>query len=217
MRAERNRRLLYGLLLTSALAGSAAPVSAERCQYLDVYVEPGGMAGSADLEGLRSAYLDLYRGAAERSGLRIVVDRSQAWLELSVGAAWSGPQLARLDFHLSPMLRLEHHFFVALTADPAFPFSGQLGTVHQEDVPTRAPPRELSWIADYALRVVWENEARQIRALCAIAEELVDEGWTSLDELQQELVAEIERARRNRSEATRRKRLSIGVDGDARP
>ena len=61
-------------------------------------------------------------------------------------------------------------------------------------------------------RAVNAPDSEQIAALCAIRSELIDEGWTTIEELRNELIEEMDQIRRARARASQQKNLELEVE-----
>jgi hypothetical protein len=67
-------------------------------------------------------------------------------------------------------------------------------------------------MVENAMRWIWERESEQILALCEIRSRLIEEGWTEIDELRDELVKEIRHVRGERARAQREKNLRLEIE-----
>ncbi len=69
---------------------------------------------------------------------------------------------------------------------------------------------------EIGMRWIWELNSEQILALCEIRSKLIEEGWTAVDELRNELIKEMEQVRRARARASAQKNLELEVDESGR-
>ena len=189
------------------------------CEYKRVYVNPDNLLyegeGINRLEDKRLTYLELASDVASRMGLQIVPERSDAYFEIRTGAHFIEEPDVELFLTLNGTLKLHHHIFVSLTSNSGFPYRGRLGGSHAwllKDSDSRSIDHYPS-LAEAAMRQVWERDRVQIEALCEVRRKLIAEGWADIEELRQQLVTEMVRARAKRARETRNKGLSIEVEG----
>ena len=211
--------LLLGCANTAPMpAESGDPRPPDACEYRKVLVEFDNPSQLNDprVEPLRVAVL---KGAVEvfpELGLEAVDAPSEAYWRLFADA-WvdrQGNPLVHLG--LRGELKLGRHLFVVAMADESFPFRGRAGGSYNFVNASLANKQFLGAQVETGMRWIWTLDSEQVTALCAIRSELIDEGWTEIEELRNELIEEMEQIRRARARANQQKKLEVEVEESGR-
>jgi hypothetical protein len=110
-------------------------------------------------------------------------------------------------------LKLGRHLFVVAMADESFPFRGGAGGSYNFVKASLADTQLLDSQVATGMRWIGALDSEQIAALCAIRSELIDEGWTEIEEFRNELIREMEQVRQARARASQQKILEFEVEG----
>ena len=110
-------------------------------------------------------------------------------------------------------LNLGRHLFVVAIADESFPFRGGAGGGYNFVNASLADQQLLDSDVETGIKWIHALDSEQLAALCTIRSELIDEGWTSVEELRNELIREMEQVRQARSRAGQQKNLELEVEG----
>jgi len=211
--------------LNSQLTADERAVVAS-CPYFNFVVEyenpmlekekfnPGWQRADVD----RRRFLEASRQTLTAFGYHIVPDASDASFTLVANGGDVIGQVGQLFASVSfaPRPKLQHHIFIAAMNDESFPFVVSVGA-----------SRTSMWSGWYAEDFLWESakvlaelswseSSRTLLALCETRANLIDEGVT-LEELRQELVAEIQRFRQQRERGRQGKQLELEVDEAREP
>jgi hypothetical protein len=205
--------MLVAAIAPVAIADGSA---AELCAYQNVFVDslrqsPHPIPASA--ERARLELLGATASAVSEFGLRVIADRSEAWWTLSASALSSGD----INVGLSPQLELRYHLFMAQLEREDLDVSSEavggliVFSVDLAQFDAAWKTREGSWrkAARDGLAKHWTRTAPIVTALCAMEQELQEEGWDGIEELRAELVEEMRRVRRARGAESQRRVLEI--------
>lgn len=203
----------------SATALSAESRSADACDYLNVFVvvDESYRAADPDVEWIRQLVLAESAVALSRLGPKIVFERSEAYWRLHA-EGWSdawGNVLVHVG--LQPELKLGRDMFAVLTAGEPLPYRGGIGSGYNFADPVPPDVEELRRRVEAGMSWIWQREAEQVLALCEVRARLIEEGWTEIDELREELIKEIQHVRRERARAQRDKQLQLEMEPQASP
>jgi hypothetical protein len=212
---------LYGVLIAGcasterAHADAGDPQPPGFCEYRNVFVEFDAPFQRNDprVEPLRQAILSRAVEVFPELELEMVADPSVAYWRLFADA-W-------MDRHGNPLvhlgmrgeLKLGRHLFVVSMADASFPFRGGTGGSYNFVKASLADTQQLAAQVETGMRWIWRLDFEQVAALCAFRSKLIDEGWTAIEELRNELIAEMEQVRQARVRASRQKNLELEVEG----
>jgi len=186
----------------------------EACEYRNVFVEFDNPDSPTDphAEPLRRAILNRAIELLPQLGWVEVTDPGDAYWRLFADA-W-------LDRHGNPLvhlgmrgeLKLGRHLFVVSMADESFPFRGGIGGSYNFAKASLADASQLDAQVEIGMRWIQALDSQQIAALCEVRNELIDEGWTAVEELRQALIEEMEQVRQARARSIPRKDLEIEVE-----
>jgi hypothetical protein len=189
-------------------------LSPDACEYRNVFVELENPDPPTDrrAEPLRRAILNRAIEVLPQLGWVEVGDPAEAYWRLFADG-WMGRQGNPL-VHLGMRgeLRLGRHLFVVSMADESFPFRGGLGGSYNFAEASLADASQLDAQVEIGMRWIWALDSEQIAALCEVRNELIDEGWTAVEELRQELIEEMQQVRQARARSNPRKDLEIEVE-----
>jgi hypothetical protein len=199
-----------------AVSGDSRPPDA--CEYRNVFVEFDIPSQRNDprVGPLRVAVLKSAEEVFRELGMAAVDDPSEAYWRLFADA-WvdrQGNPLVHLG--LRGELKLGRHLFVVAMADESFPFRGRAGGSYNFVNASLANKQLLDAQVETGMRWIWRLDSEQVAALCAIRSELIDEGWTEIEELRNELIEEMEQIRRARARASQQKKLEVEVEESGR-
>jgi hypothetical protein len=184
------------------------------CEYRNVFVAFDNFDPSADprAEPLRRAILNRASGLLPQLGWVEVTDPSDAYWQLFADA-WVGREGNPL-VHLGMRgeLKLGRHLFVVSMADESFPFRGGVGGSYNFANASVADAGQLDAQVEIGMRWIQALDSEQIAALCEVRNELIDEGWTAVEELRQALIEEMEQVRQARARSSLGKHLEIEVE-----
>jgi hypothetical protein len=190
------------------------PQAPDSCEYRNVFVEFDNPSRVNDsrVEPLRLAILSRAVEVFPELGLAAVADPSDAYWRLFADA-WldrQGNPLVHLG--LRGELKLGRHLFVVAMADESFPFRGGAGGSYNFVKASLAEPQLLDSQVATGMRWIRALDSEQIDALCAIRSELIDEGWTEIEEFRNQLIEEMEQVRRTRARASQQKNLELEIE-----
>jgi hypothetical protein len=215
------RAPLYLVLLVGcthsepAIAGKEASQAPDFCEYRNVFVEFDNpfQVNDSRAESLRRAILSLAAEVFPQLGLETVADPSEAYWRLFANA-WvdrQGNPLVHLG--MRGELKLGRHLFVVAMADESFPFRGGTGGSYNFVTASLANTQLLRSQVETGMRWIWRLDSEQIAALCEVRATLIEEGWTAIEELRQELIEEMEQIRRARARVSQQKDLELEIEG----
>jgi hypothetical protein len=214
------RALLYLVFLVGcansqpATSRSEDPESPDSCEYRSVFVELDDPNPLSDprVEPLRRAILSRAAEVFPELGLRSVADPSEAYWRLFANG-WldrQGNPLVHLG--MKGELKLGRHLFLVAMADESFPFRGGAGGSYNFVKASVANTPLLESQVETGMRWIWALDSEQIAALCEVRSALIEEGWTEVEELRQELIREMEEIRRARLRASEQKNLELEIE-----
>jgi hypothetical protein len=185
----------------------------DRCEYRNVFVEFENPLQSSDprVEPLRRAILSHAAEVLPRLGLQTVSDLSEAYWRLFANGWMDGQGNSLVHLGMRGELKLGSHLFVVSMADETFPYRGGIGGGYNFVTASLLDARSLDSQVETGMKWIWELDSEQILALCETRSKLIEEGWTAVDELRNELIKEMERVRRAR--ASQQKSLEIEIEG----
>ncbi len=196
------------------VAGAPASRAPEPCEYRTVHVDPSiadASAGGREIaEPMRVEILRLAAEALPGFGLRVVPRSEGAYWTLSASSL-VGATSVGVFIELSGSVELQHHLYIAELDGRGFPYRGEVGGNHYIDILPQTEPEQYRSAVERGVGLLWELDAPQVAALCAMSARLRDEGWVDIRELRLELIEELQRARRERANQTRSKRLELEV------
>ena len=211
------------LLVSSANAEPSTtenedPQSPDSCEYRNVFVEFDNPLRVNDprVEPLRLAILSRAAEVLPELGLRIVRGRAEAYWRLFADGWMDDQHNPLVHLGMTGELKLGRHLFVVSMADETFPYRGGVGGSYNFVTASLSDPRLLGSQVETGMRWIWELNSEQILALCEIRSKLIEEGWTAVDELRNELIKEMEQVRRARLRASGQKNLELEVEGSGR-
>ncbi len=190
-----------------AAAESPAPNS---CEYTRMFIDTESVKGDSAEEEVRISLLEIARLAYAESGWQVVSDRASAyWVMTATGQ--SGLGVFPFVFQLQPELLLQNDMFIAQLGDEELPERGRSGSsynlVLSPDVDRDTLRTDVVEAADW----MWEVASPLVGALCAVRDDLREEGWAGIAELRLELVEEMQRARLQREQEWR-KTLELRIE-----
>jgi hypothetical protein len=224
MRAAVLQASLYLVLLACcanaepSTAGNEDPQSADSCEYRNVFVEFDNPLRVNDprVEPLRLAILSRAAKVLPELGLRIVGNPAEAYWRLFADGWMDDGHNPLVHLGMRGELKLGRHLFVVSMADETFPYRGGVGGSYNFVTASLSDPRLLGSQVETGMRWIWGLNSEQILALCEIRSKLIEEGWTAVDELRNELIKEMEQVRRARARASAQKNLELEVDESGR-
>ena len=206
----------FALNIPSPSHGEWVDPETRACPYGTFYVKPE--TGSHNTRGmieLESGRLEVSRLVSQewvkKGMVRAQSDSEASWaLVVNAGLNLSGK--AEYFLSVGALSSMVHHLMVLQLDDPTFGV----------DLPSRsfgAPivcplrPAQVGFcpglVRNFA-QMNYENFiAPTVTALCAKREQLIEEGWSEVEELRQSLIEEMARARQQQREKLRRKELRI--------
>lgn len=209
------------ILFTGCASGKSAaqpvpavPQADSACAYLNVFValDAPVHTGDAEAELVRRAILLESAEVLSRLGLRMVRDGSEAYWRLYAEGWRDSHRNFLVHVVMQGEPKLVRHMFVVLTAGEELPYRGGIGSSQNFAIKAGTDARSLKPMVENAMRWIWERESEQILALCEIRSRLIEEGWTEIDELRDELVKEIRHVRGERARAQREKNLRLEIE-----
>jgi hypothetical protein len=215
------RAPLYWLLLVACASAEPAPAdngdpqAPDTCEYRNVFVEfddPSRLNDSR-VEPLRLAILSRAVEVFPELGLAAVADPSDAYWRLFADAWMDRQDNPLVHLGMRGELKLGRHLFVVAMADESFPFRGGAGGSYNFVKASLADPQLLDSQVATGMQWIHALDSEQIDALCAMRAELIDEGWTEIEELRDQLIEEMEQVRRARARAGQQKNLELEVEG----
>jgi hypothetical protein len=186
----------------------------DSCEYHNVLVEIDEpfRANDARVEPIRRAILNSAVEKFPELGLNAVTDPSEAYWRLFANAWMDRQGNPLVHLGMTGELKLGRHLFVVAMADESFPFRGVAGGGYNFVNARLADTQLLDSQVETGMRWIWGLDSEQIAALCAIRSELIDEGWTTIEELRNQLIEEMDQVRQARGRASRQKNLELEVE-----
>lgn len=199
-------------------AGNEDSQSPDSCEYRNVWVEFDNPLRANDprVEPLRLAILRRAAEVLPELGLRIVRGRAEAYWRLFADGWMDDQHNPLVHLGMRGELKLGRHLFVVSMADETFPVRGGLGGSYNFVTASLSDPRLLGSQVETGMKWIWGLDSEQILALCEIRSKLIEEGWTAVDELRNELIKEMEQVRRARTRASAQKNLELEVEDSGR-
>lgn len=228
-----SQRIMPIALLIGLLAGCASPLPPvhlrswesmspiANCPYRNVYVEFAFndmknretlYTGWQEAEIDRQKMIGVLAGQIQRAGwVRVVNEEEAAFIVGSTGMQVQGisGQIG-ISLGIGPTLKVAHHAYIASLSDPEFPLPRDGFGASQTIYVSGGSYTNAALVSqlDLLLQASQVRSLPTVAALCDVRAQLTNEG-TSLEELREELVREIEQVReRHRQE----KRLQIDVE-----
>jgi hypothetical protein len=195
-------------------ADSGDPQPPDSCEYRNVLVEIDDpfRVNDARIEPLRLAILSRSVEVFPELGLKAVTDPSEAYWRLFANAWMDRQGNPLVHLGMRGELKLGRHLFVVAMADESFPLRGVAGGGYNFVNTPLADTQLFDSQVETGMRWIWGLDSEQIAALCAIRSELIDEGWTTIEELRNELIEEMDQVRRARARASQEKSLELEVE-----